>query len=73
MLVDVKTDVETLECRLSLRLFRGSVNSSEEKNSQPHCEAVLTDRKEVQFNSNSNAIDRHNFNIQEVLKTCMYM
>ena len=73
MLVNVKTDVETLECRLSLRLFRGTVNNSEVRNSQPRCEAVLTDRKDVGFNSSSNAIDTHNSNIQEVLKTCMYM
>ena len=49
-LVAVKLDVETFECRLSSMLFRGSVNNSKaERNSQPRCEAFLTDREEVQF------------------------
>ena len=61
MIVNVKLDVETLEYRLSSKLFRGSVNSSKaEWNSQPHCEASLTGREEDQFNSNSDTIDRHN-------------
>lgn len=33
-------------------LFRGSVNNPKaEGDSQPHCEANLTDREEVQFQS----------------------
>ncbi len=73
MLVSVKADIlETLGCRLSLRPFRGTVNIPECKGKSTISEAVLTDRKEDQFNSNSDAINRHNFNIQEVIKTwCM--
>ena len=73
MLVNDISHVETLRCRLSLRLFRGTLNSSKaERNSEPHCEGKISDRKEVGFQSNSNALDTHNSNIQEVLKTwCM--
>jgi len=45
-------DVETFECRLSSMLFRGSVNNPKtEWDSQPQCEAFLTDREEAQFHS----------------------
>jgi len=74
LLVNDISHVETLEYRLSLRLFRGTLNSSKaERNSEPHCEGEISDRKEVGFNSSSDIIDTHNFNIQEVLETCMYM
>jgi len=44
--------LETFECRLSSMLFRGSVNNPKtEWDSQPQCEAFLTDREEVQFRS----------------------
>ena len=47
MFVDVKIDVETLPCRLSGKLFRGTVNNPlEVMDSQPRCEAVLTSREE---------------------------
>lgn len=73
VLVSVKTDIlETLKCRLSLRLFHGSVNIPECKGKSTISETVLTDREDVGFKSNSDAFDTHNFNIQEVLKTwCM--
>ena len=61
MLVNVKTDIlETLKCRLSLRLFHGTVNIPECKGKSTTLEAVLTLREEDQFNSNSDAINRHN-------------
>lgn len=73
MLVDVKSDVETFGCHLSLKLFRGCVRSSKVlKNGQPHCEADLTDREDAEFKSNSNAFDTRNLKHTEVIKTwCM--
>ena len=54
MVVNVRFHVETLECRPSSRLFRGSVNSSKRvRSSQPHCEGNLTLRGEVGFCSSS--------------------
>lgn len=67
-LVDVKLDVETLECHLSSKLFRGSVNSSKVlRNRQPHCEANLTDREEVGFNYHSKIVDTHYSGIGDTL------
>lgn len=52
MFVNVKIYVETLMYRLSTRLFRGSVNNYlGVSNSQPHCEDILTVRKEVYSNN----------------------
>jgi hypothetical protein len=39
----------------------------------PICEGFLTLREEVQFNSSSNTIDRHNPNTQGGLMSCMCM
>jgi hypothetical protein len=73
MLVSVKLHVDTLEYRPSLRLYRGTVNSSQARNSQPRCEGNLTDRGEDEFYCNSNTIDTHNPNTQGGLKPCMCM
>lgn len=66
MLVNDILDVETLECRPSSRLFRGSVRSSEVKNGQPQCEAKISFRGKVGFNYNSNIIDTHNSNKEDI-------
>lgn len=48
MLESVNLHVETLEYRLSSKLFRGSVNNLlGVVDSQPHCEGLLTGREEV--------------------------
>ena len=60
MLVSDILDVETLECRTSSRLFRGSVSSSEVRNGQLQCEAKISFRGEHEFNYNSDIIDTHN-------------
>jgi len=73
MLVDVKLHIDTLECRPSLRLYRGTVNSSWAWNSQPHFKGSLTDRGEDGFYYSSNVVDTHNPNTQGGLKPCMCM
>ena len=59
ILVDVKIHVETLECRPSSKLFRGTVNK-EEIPSQPQCEGFLTNRGKDGFYNNSNIMNTHN-------------
>lgn len=76
MLVNVKSDKETLECRLSSRLFRGTVKVLMGRDGQPHrqssemclsSKADLTGREEGEFESNSDAFDTHNSIVQEVV------
>ena len=71
-LVDVKIHVETLGCRPSSKLFRGTVNR-EKSLSQPRCEGILTVRGKVGFYNNSNVIDTHDPNTQGGLQPCMCM
>jgi hypothetical protein len=52
MFVNVKIYVETKVYRLSTLLFRGPVNNDlGVSHSQPHCEDILTVRKEVYSNN----------------------
>jgi len=78
LLVNVGLDIETLECRLSSRLFRGSVKVLMGRDGQPHrqapemclsSKAFPTGREEDGFESNFNAFDTHYSIVQEVLKT----
>jgi hypothetical protein len=74
MLVNVKKQIETQGYRLSSWLFRGTVNSPVMVGTvNLTCIGFLTLREEVQFNSSSNTIDRHNPNTQGGLKPCMCM
>lgn len=80
--VNVRLDIETLRCRLSLKLFRGSVNSPERVGTVNHIgyyskcsrssKANLTDREKAGFYSNSNTVDTHYSSIQEGLKPSVY-
>ena len=67
MLVDVRSNAETLECRLSSKFFRGTVKALCDRGGQPRCEVDLTVREEVGFYSSSDAVNTHNLNIQRGL------
>jgi hypothetical protein len=49
MFADVRLHEETLECRPSPKLFRGSVKDLKNRVSQPQCEGSLTGRGDVEF------------------------
>jgi hypothetical protein len=69
MLVNVKSDIETIECHLSsMQLSRLCKQSCDGRDSQPHCEADLTLREEVGFQSNFDTLDTHYPGIQGGLK-----
>lgn len=64
MLVNVKKQIETQGYHLSSWLFRGTVNSPVMVGAvNLACIGFLTLREEVQFNSSSNTINRHNPNL----------
>ena len=61
MLVTVRLDTDTLECRPSPNLYRVEAGSTVRKVLDNHMfKASLTLRGKVGFNSNSDAIDTHN-------------
>lgn len=69
MLVNVGLDIETLECRLSSRLFRSTVKVLMGRDGQLHrqafemclsSKAFPTGREEVGFYSNSEVVNTHN-------------
>ena len=65
MLVNVKSEVETIEYRLSsMQLSRLCKQSCNGRDSQPYCEADLTDREEVGFQNSSDVLDTHSPNTQ---------
>lgn len=76
MLVNVGLDIETRECRLSSRLFRGTVKVLMGRDGQPHrqasemclsSKAFPTGREEDGFESSSDAFNTHNSIVQEVV------
>lgn len=74
MSVNVKTHRDTLACRLSAKLYRGSVNSPVGTGQSTSSKGVLTLREEV-ARPNSVSADRtaHDPNIQGDLKSFVYV
>lgn len=71
MLVNDKKEIGTSECHTSLLLFGCRLNSSKVvRNSVCIVKPFyISGREEVGFQSNSNVLDTHYSNVQEVLKT----